>query len=242
MIGATRLFPLTRRGFRRYPRPRARTFFSSTSSTLWSTGGAAVVDEQISSTNASTSSSSSSFSTTSTMEQHHRRRDSVDFLIWRGQLPEKILGSDNYLAPSTISGAGFGVFAGRDYRKGEPVEINPFLRMHDAKTIDTEVDAYKFDDFTYVPEFLPCSSACEDEAMLGDAAGELKSPRKTRNANNHSLIIMGFGSYMNHMEKGYNVDSGYYIKRFALFKALRDIKKDEELFINYGTNYRYTWK
>eukprot|EP00392_Amoebophrya_sp_AT5.2_P000570 g571.t1 len=177
---------------------------------------------------------------------------SVDFLVWRQQLPDKIQ-SNNYLAPSTLGpGAGDGVFAGRDYKRGEPVEINPFFRILD-KNVPKEFDAYKFDDFTFnggdgfiqnVDEDL-CAAGPENEhaEVVGGGDLGLRPTPRPRIVNDHSLVIMGFGSYMNHMGKTsgkQNVESGYFVRRFALFKAIRDIQEGEELFINYGKNYDYS--
>ncbi|CAD7963813.1 unnamed protein product [Amoebophrya sp. A120] len=173
---------------------------------------------------------------------------SVDFLVWRQELPDRIQ-SVNYLAKSTVPGAGDGVFAGRKYKKGEPVEINPFMRIED-KRIPMEFSPYKFDDFTFSGGAIlpPVEEEDTDEVHdVEDKNGEKNGPRRSKplphrpsQVNDHSLVIMGFGSYMNHAEEN-NVDSGYFIRRFALFKALRDIEEDEELFIHYGKNYQYSW-
>ena len=37
--------------------------------------------------------------------------------------------SKNYISTSFIDGAGFGVFAGKNYKKGDTVEISPFVEI-----------------------------------------------------------------------------------------------------------------
>lgn len=72
---------------------------------------------------------------------------STTSLLFGRPLPALIPGSANFLAPSTIHNAGNGVFAGKHYRKGDLVEINPFLELSSTEPCPSSFAAYKFDHF-----------------------------------------------------------------------------------------------
>ena len=113
--------------------------------------------------------------------------------------------SDNYVAKSKLLNGGYGVFANRDYKKGDIVEMNVFLEH--------------LDNGSGLHNYVHASHLNKDK----------------------SLIVLGNGSIFNHQDDN-NIDF-YYIngKNFFSYITNKDIKKDEEMFINYGENYNYTW-
>jgi SET domain-containing protein len=99
---------------------------------------------------------------------------------------------------------GLGVFSSQRISKGEIIEECPFLAFPQNKNEQVPV----FSNYTFC---FP--------------RGEMWTT--------HALVT-GYGSYYNHSEKA-NVN--WYTENelgLFVFKALRDIKEDEELFINYA--------
>ena len=104
---------------------------------------------------------------------------------------------------------GRGVFASQDLRKGESVAICPYI-------VDTKdsMDG-RFMDFAW------------DESGF-------------------SVMVLGCGSLLNHSDKHYNIEWRYRDAQFSaddpsiqfiVYETTRDVKKDEELKINYGDEY-----
>ena len=119
--------------------------------------------------------------------------------------------SNNYLAKSTILNGGYGVFANKDYKKDDIVEVNLYLSLIDNKT---GLEKYVHDNHL-----------------------ESESERKK------SLLVLGNGSMFNHKDNenvdayytlNYNKSNGIYV-----YYATKDIKKDDEMFVNYGENYEF---
>ena len=111
--------------------------------------------------------------------------------------------SSNYVTLSTIPKSGFGVFAGRYYKKGEVVEMCPFYEMPNFKHMES---------YTYTSHL----------------------------DNKKSIIVFGNGSLFNHsinnnLKYVYNKDMDRIIK----YVATKNIKPTDELFINYGTTYKW---
>lgn len=115
--------------------------------------------------------------------------------------------SDNYISKSTIANARYGVFAGKDYKKGDIIEQNIFLII-----------------------FAPFKSCKISDYLFGHDNPNL------------SIVIFGNISIINHSEKSncnpYNFD---YEKALCTLYCTKDIKKNDELFINYGYCYD-TWQ
>lgn len=98
---------------------------------------------------------------------------------------------------------GLGVFAARNFKKGEIVEICPYLQIFKGHMDDEcEVGDYTFD--------------FDDES---------------------EVLMLGYGSMYNH-HKDNNLDY-LYDEETDMFEysTLRDIKKGEELTVNYGDPY-----
>ena len=107
----------------------------------------------------------------------------------------------NYIAKSKIPSAGIGVFAGKNYKKNDIVEIAPFLEV-DLIGNENILSNYQFQ-----------SHINPDKAV----------------------VIFGYGSMYNHSRRP---NLKYYYEdinnRSVQFQATRDIKKGDELTINYG--------
>jgi uncharacterized protein len=118
---------------------------------------------------------------------------------------KKLLPSDKiYISQSGISGAGRGVFARRDIKKGEVIEECPIIEVSEDDPSNPSEGIL----ITYLYYF-----------------GENKEK---------SLVALGFGSLYNHT---YNPNSFYRIddkEQTITFIALIDIKKDEEITVNYN--------
>lgn len=53
------------------------------------------------------------------------------------------------------------------------------------------------------------------------------------------ILVLGIGSFFNH-SKNYNVKNQYSLdKKFYIYRATRDIKKGEELYLNYGDDVKF---
>ena len=103
---------------------------------------------------------------------------------------------------SLIKGGGRGVFANKDFKNGEIVEICPL--------ISDKRDNFKnsiIRDYTFKNKF-------KDE----------------------EVIVFGLCSIYNHSDNN-NIHHDQDNKDNMIFRAIRDIKKGEELYVNYGPNY-----
>jgi SET domain-containing protein len=108
---------------------------------------------------------------------------------------------DIHLGESELSG--LGVFAARDFKKDEVVEICPYLKIYKGHM--------------------------NDECEVGDYTFEFDEESE--------VLIQGYGSMYNHHASN-NLDY-FYEESDDMFEyiALRDIKKGEELTVNYGDMY-----
>ena len=112
---------------------------------------------------------------------------------------------DVYISQSKIPNAGYGVFARKDFKKGDIIERAPFLEINTP--YNNELIHYVFQS-----NFNP----------------------------NKSLIVFGFGSMYNHSLQPniiYSINPKLPSDRIFTFQAYKDIKKDEELYINYGKDH-----
>lgn len=73
---------------------------------------------------------------------------------------------------------------------------------------------------------------------LDNSSGLENYKFKSHKDSSKSIIVLGNGCMFNHKDNN-NVDY-YYEDDFIIYKATRDIKKNEELFINYGDNWFIT--
>lgn len=118
---------------------------------------------------------------------------------------------DVILEISTIPNAGYGVFANRDFKKGETVTIYSGRLVTD------------YDDHTYVLEIR------KNPALYIDGR--------------YPLHIKHLGSFINHCSKNENIRISYDSnpkrnpKKVVKMIAHKNIKKGEELFWDYGSNY-----
>jgi len=135
--------------------------------------------------------------------------------------PMPVIRFQNYLAKSTVPNSGYGLFAGRNYKKGETVEANCYMAVHDEKKMS---DSQRFK--------LECYWFTSPTGWY-----------PTQGKNTHALIIMGPGSQINcGYGKKENVIPGYDDKvhsRLFRFRAARDIRRGEEFFHDYGDEHIY---
>lgn len=103
---------------------------------------------------------------------------------------------------SLIEGGGRGVFANKDFKKDEIVEICPLIS--DKKD---NINKSIIRDYTFKNKF-------KDE----------------------EVIVFGLCSIYNHLDNN-NIHHDQDNKGNMIYRALRDIKKGEELYVNYGENY-----
>lgn len=108
---------------------------------------------------------------------------------------------------------GRGVFATEDIKSGELIEACPMVimahRMNYHK--DPTIWAYMFTN----------TCPCEECKRHGG----------------HFLMIMGYGQIYNHQDDN-NASIKFFLKeQYAEVRALRDISKGEEIFVNYGSKY-----
>ena len=121
--------------------------------------------------------------------------------------------------PSELHGRG--VFATEDIRHGETVEIVPMLEIGKLYKGNILQD-YVFGHWIW-----------ETNDKFDQGGQWIKSKNTT-------MLALGFGSIYNHSDNpNINYDAGLAPKGSWEFRANRAIKKDEELFINYGEGY---WK
>jgi SET domain-containing protein len=108
---------------------------------------------------------------------------------------------DIHLGESELSG--LGVFAARDFKKDEVVEICPYLKIYKGHM--------------------------NDECEVGDYTFEFDEESE--------VLVQGYGSMYNHHTSN-NLDY-FYEESDDMFEyiALRDIKKGEELTVNYGDEF-----
>ena len=127
----------------------------------------------------------------------------------------------DYIATSTVPGAGMGVFAGKDYKRGELVALNPF------EIIQNETSTMNMYAFSGKKASKCTISSLQDTAK--DIEGKLD--------------VQGIISLMNHSSKNdmgipnvfpYNVD---HARKLVVATAWLDIKEGDELFIDYGVGY-----
>lgn len=129
-----------------------------------------------------------------------------------------ITNSNTYVAKSTINGAGFGVFAAKDFRKDETVEICPviILRKDEGEICEkTTLGHYMF-------EWEPNNGYC---IALGYSSIYNHQERSKANV---TWID-------NDNSKGIDESK----RNTKEFYAVRPIKKGEEMFIDYGWDEEY---
>ena len=103
---------------------------------------------------------------------------------------------------SLIPNGGRGVFAEKDFKKGEVIEVCPLLTDYKKNFANSKIK-----DYTFRSKFKP----------------------------DQEVIVFGMCSMYNHSDNfnvGHNQDP-----ENMIFTAARDIKKGEELYVNYGENY-----
>ena len=112
--------------------------------------------------------------------------------------------NNNYISESNIKGAGRGLFAGKDYIKGEIIDINPFIEVKN----NTIINSYSW--------------SCPWNKYI-------------------SLVVLGNINFINETQNKYKQNVFYYhfdkINKKIMCKAIKDIKKDEELLTDYGEKY-----
>lgn len=115
-----------------------------------------------------------------------------------------IVSNDNKLIvkKSSIPNSGRGVFANKDFKKGEIVEVCPLISDKNENIKNSVVK-----DYTFKNKF-------KDEEVL----------------------VFGLCSMYNHSDN-YNIEHDQDGKGNMIYTAGRDIKKGEELYVNYGPQY-----
>jgi len=99
-----------------------------------------------------------------------------------------------------------GLFASKDFKKGETIEVCPVLKI-DSNIKNNIINEYIF---------------------------------KSNNDNKHNLLAMGYCGLINHNKDAVNVTwTVSNDNKTIRFYCVKNIKKGEELFTNYGDNY---WK
>ena len=115
--------------------------------------------------------------------------------------------SQNIVKKSKLEGSGYGVFAGTNYNEGDPVEKCVFLELSNSK------------DSTYVRPEL-------DHYVFASHV----TPGK-------EVLVFGNGSLLNHSDTPNLVmtyDTKKVDKRIVIYIATKNIKRGDELFIDYG--------
>ena len=105
---------------------------------------------------------------------------------------------------SLISGGGRGVFAEKDFKKGEVIEVCPLITDYRKNFINSKIKYYTF---------------------------------KSKFKKDQEVIVFGMCSMYNH-SNNFNVLHNQDTENMT-YIAARDIKKGEELYVNYGEDY---WK
>ena len=103
---------------------------------------------------------------------------------------------------SLIPNGGRGVFAEKDFKKGEVIEVCPLLTDYKKN-----FEKSKIKDYTFKSKFKP----------------------------DQEVIVFGMCSMYNHSDN-FNVQHNQDPENM-IFTSARDIKKGEELYVNYGENY-----
>ena len=103
---------------------------------------------------------------------------------------------------SLIPNSGRGVFAEKDFKKGEVIEVCPLITDYKKNFANSKIK-----DYTFKSKFKP-----EQE-----------------------VIVFGMCSMYNHSDN-FNVSHNQDPENM-IYKAVRDIKKGEELYVNYGGPY-----
>lgn len=124
-----------------------------------------------------------------------------------------------YLAPDGIvvghsDVAGIGVFATKDFKKGDIVERCPMVRMeHRSKYVtDPTINNYM-----YTQPLCPCNDC--------------------KNHGYYYWMVLGYGMIYNHQDFP-TVDWQFnWAEKYADVVANQDIEKGEEIFVTYGNNY-----
>lgn len=117
---------------------------------------------------------------------------------------------DKVCNPIEKSAFGYGVFAGKNYKADEIIDICPFIEIHNDHF--KEINGKKNPLIDYI-----FSSHLNE---------------------NHSIVVFGNGSMFNHSK----YPNTYYYhdqsrNRLLYYKAMKHIKKGEELFISYGEHH-----
>ena len=103
---------------------------------------------------------------------------------------------------SLIPNSGRGVFAEKDFKKDEVIEVCPLLTDYKKNFVNSKIK-----DYTFKSKFKP----------------------------DQEVIVFGMCSMYNHSDN-FNVAHNQDPENM-IFTAARDIKKGEELYVNYGSNY-----
>jgi hypothetical protein len=103
---------------------------------------------------------------------------------------------------SLIPNGGRGVFAEKDFKKGEVIEVCPLITDYKKNFVNSKIK-----DYTFKSKFKP----------------------------DQEVIVFGMCSMYNHSDN-YNVAHNQDPENMV-YRAARDIKKGEELYVNYGENY-----
>lgn len=117
---------------------------------------------------------------------------------------DKLLASDRiYVSRSKIPGAGRGIFARVDINKNEIIESCPVIEIPKTDT-----------------------SLLMESALINYFYFFGKNKEKT-------FLVLGFGSIYNHDKKPNAIYKESLINKTVDFIATKDIKKDEEILVNY---------
>lgn len=124
-----------------------------------------------------------------------------------------------YLAPSKIkvdysSVAGIGVFALEDISKGEIVERCPMVRMEHRSNY---VHDPTINNYMYTQPKCPCKD-CQNHGYF-------------------YWMVLGYGMLYNHQDIPTTDWKFNYNLKYADVVAKQDIKKGDEIFVTYGSNY-----
>ena len=103
---------------------------------------------------------------------------------------------------SLISGGGRGVFAEKDFKKGEVIEVCPLITDYKKNFENSKIKDYTF---------------------------------KSKFKKDQEVIVFGMCSMYNH-SNDFNVHHNQDPENM-IYTASRDIKKGEELYVNYGGDY-----
>ena len=111
--------------------------------------------------------------------------------------------SYNYISSSNIEKAGFGIFAGKQYKANDTIEVVPFVEVD----TNNSIHPYTFNSHLNDSKFL---------------------------------VMLGKPSLINHSVEYENVKYKVDDKdRIMIFYAIKDIKKDDEFYLNYGDTVKF---